>query len=255
MILTIAPIMLAASGAAAPGNPLPEQRDIPDGFSAVVCDNQAKATKMLTYYQVKPAPKNFGTDTKAFFAGLKATGCKQKSSLRNESGDIAIDQVVKRVTLRFKRGPNRFIQFVGRWPDGRVVHGIVDEDWNNRMPRTPLAKWMDQRSEDGWLDTRLSEHGGFSGHFYRCKTAKQARGAVRLIKKREAIDDSAFDRNVTSIAKNAGCRRAADKYFVTAKFENADFDCGHECYVDITALEAIDQSGQRVGLIFDASPF
>jgi len=236
----------------APTTPLPEQRDIPDEFSAVICENEAKTAQMLTFYTVKPAPKNFGTDTQTFFKGLKATGCKQKSNLPNATGDIAIDHVVRRITLQFKDGPNRFIQFTGRWSDGGIVNGIVDEDWNNRMPRTELAKWMESVGKDGSLDARQDISAGFTKHFYRCNSAAEARQAVKAIK-RKKVGEADVNRKVADAARQAGCRQARDRYFVVAKFENTIIDCGHECYVDLTALEAIDSAGLRAGLIFDAS--
>jgi hypothetical protein len=230
--------------------PLPEKLDIPDNHSWVYCPNQAAAKTMLDqYYRVQPAPNNHGLDIQHYFRGLEATGCEQ--SPESFSGAIAIKQVLQRRKLDQADEDDRYIRFQGQDKDGNIVAGIVDEDSNNQMPRTPLAEWLSTRATNGMLDARGDNSGGRL--FYRCDSVDAAKATVSAASKSTKGDVTKFEGKVAKLAAQNGCRPAMDKYIVTATHNVASFDCGFECYVELTALSATDRSGVSIGLIFDAS--
>jgi hypothetical protein len=230
--------------------PLPDHVDIPDEYSTIICPNQQSAKTMLEqYHSVKPAPNNYTIDITLFFEGLKATGCQQNGATRK--GLITVKTVQQRKRLAMGDGERRFIRYGGVDATGKPVVGIVDEDGNNSFARTPLAQWLSERATDGWLDARTDR--GQSWIFYRCDTPAKANAAVAATKGMENAKSAAFDKKLTQAAEQQGCRRATDRYQVTAILSTAGNNCGDECYVDLTALAATDRSGLSVGLIFDGS--
>ncbi len=250
-IIPVILMQIASTGAA--DTALPDRTDIPSGFSSVVCEDKITARRMFDdYYKMRPAPKNFGKNTDLFFEGLKTTGCRQKSQIKDRRGkNIQIEKVHQRKFFETRTKTVRYILYSGRWDDGKSVYGIVDEGWNNRFPRTDLAEWLSQRAVDGWLKVNHSHE--YQPIFYRCNSVPQARTAVKMLKSENSRSNQDFEAQIGEAAKEHGCRKAMESYFVTARHERVDRDCGHECWYEINALEAIDRSGQKVGLIYDGA--
>lgn len=227
---------------------LPEHIDIPNEHSTVICPTQAAAQIMLDqYYRVKPAPDNHTIDIEHFFAGLRATGCAQDAE---RNGVVTILAAKSRVTVELANGTERMLRYEGRDEAGKVLAGIVSEDGNNSFPRTELAQWLSVRSSDGWLDARGEQS---TSIFYRCSTPDKARAVVSSLKGMEQAKEDVFSKKLATSATQQGCRPATDRYLVTALLDSAGNECGFECYVDLTALAALDRSGMQVGLIFDGS--
>jgi hypothetical protein len=238
-------LMLASNTAS---HPLPDHVDIPDAFSTVICPDQKAAQMMLDrYYSVKAAPNNHIHDTDLFFAGLKATGCSQDSPARK--GTITIKSVHQRKLLKLADGNERVVRYSGVNSANAPVSGIVNEDGNNAFGRTELAGWKSERTSDGWLDARATEN----SIFFRCATPQQATAVVKAMQGQEKSALKAFMAKLEKQAAAQKCRPASDRYFVTSILALAGNACGFECYIDLTALGAVDRSGQTVGLIFDAS--
>jgi hypothetical protein len=246
LISSVLAMMLLAKPAALP---LPDHVDIPDGHSTVICPSLESAKMMLTsYYNVKPSPNNHGLDITLFFQGLAKTGCTQDSPSRN--GIVIIQMVVYRTSLQMANVAERYIVYRGvNTSDRSPLIGIVSEDSNNGYARTALAEWKSARTQDGWLDARDS----VDFIFYRCADAKPANAVVTAMKAKEKAPAKVFSSKLHQLAAEQKCQQASDRYFVTAILGEASNDCGDECVVSLTALEAIDRSGEKVGLIFDAS--
>ncbi|WP_147291688.1 hypothetical protein [Sphingorhabdus pulchriflava] len=228
--------------------PLPEHIDIPNEHSTVICPTQAAAQIMLDqYYRVKPAPDNHTIDIEHFFAGLRATGCSQDAERK---GVVTILSAKSRATVELAGGSERMLRYEGRDEAGKVLAGIVSEDGNNSFPRTDLAQWLSVRSSDGWLDARGEQPGSV---FYRCSTPDKAKAVVSSLKGMEQAKENLFSKKLAASAAQQGCRQATDRYLVTGLLDSAGNECGFECYIDLTALSALDRSGMQVGLIFDGS--
>ncbi len=243
-------LMAAMLAAGATPEPLPDHIDIPDEFSTVICPDQQSAKTMLDqYHSVKPAPNNHMLDIPLFFAGLNATGCAQNGPARK--GVVTIKSVQQRKKLDLAGDDGRYIRYSGTDAAGNAVIGIVHEDANNGYPRTPLAEWLSERAVNGWLDASFDGASNFI--FYRCDTPAKANAAVTATKGLENAKLAVFEQKLAKAAAQQGCRRANDRYQVTALLSTSGNDCGHECYVDLTAIAATDRSGLTVGLIFDAS--
>lgn len=243
-------IMLPLLANAAAVLPLPDHVDIPDGFATTICPTEAAARTMLAdYFRVKPAPNNHNTDTDRYFAGLKATGCSQ-DSLRD--GTVTIRSVVARAEFTLARGKETYIVYRGVMGSaGKPVFGIVDEGGNNGFPRTELAGWKELHTRDGWLDSRSMDKE--SGILYLCPTPQSALAVVTAMKGLTKVQWQPYLAKVKQLGAAKGCRPARDRYFVAALLDNTYNDCGNECGIDLTAIEAIDRSGLKVGLVFDAS--
>lgn len=227
---------------------LPEHVDIPAEHSTVICPNQGAAQTMIDgYYRVKPAPENHTIDIEHFFEGLRATGCTQDGE---RSGAITIKSVKSRFTVELADGHERLLRYDGVDAVGRPIAGIVSEDSNNAFPRTDFAKWVSVRTSDGWLDARGAEAPTI---FYRCPGPDRAKIAVAAVKGMEKANEAAFLKKLQASAAQQGCKRATDRYLITALLDTAGNECGFECYVDLAALEALDRSGMKVGLIFDGT--
>ena len=233
---------------AATPEPLPEHVDIPNEHSTVICPNQAAAQTMLNqYYRVQPAPNNHTIDIEHFFAGLRATGCSQDAERK---GVVTILSAKSRATVELAGGTERILRYEGRDEAGKAIAGIVSEDGNNSFPRTDLARWLSDRTSNGWLDARDAQT---VTTFYRCKTPEAAKSVVSGMKGMEQAKETEFSKKLARSAAQQGCRQATDRYQVTALLETAGNECGFECYIDLTALAAVDRSGLQVGLIFDGS--
>ena len=228
--------------------PLPEHIDIPNEHSTVICPTQASAQMMLDqYYRVKPSPNNHTIDIDHFFVVLRTTGCSQDAE---RNGVITILSAKSRATVELAGGTERMLRYEGRDEAGKVIAGIVSEDGNNSFPRTDLARWLSVRTSDGWLDARGEQSGSV---FYRCSTPDKAKAVVSSLKGMEQAKETVFSKKLAASAAQQGCRQATDRYLVTALLDNAGNECGFECYIDLTALSALDRSGMQVGLIFDGS--
>ncbi len=241
-------LALLANGAAT--LPLPDRLDVPESYSTVLCPSEAAARTMVAeYHRVKPAPLNHTLDTDRFFAGLRATGCTQDSP---RSGSIVITAAVQRFEVPVATGKETYLLYRGTMgPERKPVIGIVDEGGANRAPRTELAEWKDVRTTDGWLDVQV--HDPANTTFYRCDSAVKASAVVKAMQGMSTAASTAFQRKLKQQLSLNGCRPARESYFVTALRERAGNECGDECFVDLTALEAIDRSGLTVGLVFDGS--
>ncbi len=241
-------LTLLANGTAA--LPLPDRLDIPDSYSTVLCPTEAAAQRMLAeFHRVKPAPNNYTLDTDRFFQGLRETGCKQDSP---RTGSITIRTAVARRDIAVAEGTETYLLYRGTMgAAAKPVIGIVDEGGANGASRTPLAEWKEARTKDGWLDARGTDPE--QGIFYRCDTPAQANAVVAAMRGQTRLPWERFKTNLKQRAAAQGCRPARQSYFVTALRERVVNDCGAECSIELTALEAIDRSGLTVGLVFDAS--
>ena len=239
---------LLASGAAA--LPLPDHVDIPDGFATTICPTEAAARTMLAdYYRVKPAPNNHITDTDRYFAGLKATGCSQDVP---RTGTIIIRTVLVRTEFTLARGKETYIVYRGLMGSAATpVVGIVDEGGNNGFARTELASWKDSHTIDGWLDARGIDAEAVI--FYRCESPELARSVVTAMKVMTKAQWQPYRNRLKQVAAAKGCRPARDRYYVAALLDQTYNDCGEECGIDLTAIEATERSGLKVGLVYDAS--
>jgi hypothetical protein len=230
---------------------LPDHVGIPEGHSTVICPSVESAkTMLLQHHRVKPAPNNHGINTDEFFAGIKATGCSQDSPSRK--GEVIVQSVVARITLTMADGDERYIVYRGvNKFDGSPLIGIVNEDSNNSFARTDVARFMVGHASDGWLDARDNANG--NRIIYRCDSPSQAKTVVEKLSGMETSASKKFTADLKKHTAAQKCKPASDRYFVTQILTQAGNSCGDECYVDLNALEAIDRSGIRVGLVFDAS--
>ena len=221
--------------------PLPEHRDVPEDYSAVICPNQASAATMLRDFHQESSYGNL--DTPKFMEGLSATGCEQRG------GPLEIDNVIDRRTIgNGQDGP--FIAFKAHRPDGTAVFGTVDEGGNNRHPRTPLERWTQLHAPDGML-----EAGANGLATYRCPTASSAQAVVSAVPKGSESGEpdpkqaSAFK----AALKSQKCAPAAGKFRVTEVHGSIFISLDIESGEDWTALSVTDASGATVGLVYDAS--
>ena len=230
---------------------LPDQLNIPDGHSTVICPTLETAKTMVTrHYRVKPAPNNNVIDTDQFFAGIKATGCSQDSPSRK--GEVIIQSVVSRTKLSLADGEERVIVYQGiNKVDDSPSIGIVDEDSNNGYARTKLAEWMIGRTSDGWLDARNNDGGTMI--FYCCGMPAQAKAVVEKLSGMKNSPPKNFTASLQKQATAQQCRPASDRYYVT-QILGARRKClrrGMLCRPD--GVGGNRPVGMRVGLIFDAS--
>jgi hypothetical protein len=230
--------------------PLPDRVDIRDGYSTVICPNEAAGRVMLQdYYRVKPAPNNHITDTDKYFAGLRATGCSQDTP---RTGTITIQAVLARVELTLAPGKENYILYRGVMGSAaKPVIGIVDEDGNNGFARTELAQWTQTHTTDGWLDARGNDPE--VGIFYRCETPELAVAVIGAMKGTTKASVPTYRARLKQQIAARSCRPARDRYFVTVLRDHTTNDCGDECTIQLTAIEAIDRSGLKVGVVYDAS--
>jgi hypothetical protein len=249
--MTIYAAILASLMAGTPVQPLPDHLVIPEGQSTVICPSTDAAQTMLAqYHKVKPAPNNYTIDTDLFFAGLSGTGCSQDNPDR--TGDVLMQTVINRTQIVTAGGPERYLVYRGvNQRDGKPLIGIVSEDGNNSYARTELAQFMIGRSADGWLDARSNDPETLI--FYRCDTPAQASAVLGAVAGMENAPTKSFRSKLKKELSVQKCRPAQDRYFVTALRGEAGNNCGDECFIALTALEAVDRSGMGVSLIYDAS--
>ena len=246
-------VLLAADPGGAVQNFMPEHRDISENYSTVVCPNEAAGHQLLNdFYRAKPRPRGNGRDLKLFFAGLEKTGCIQNGP--KKEGGATIKKVVQRKTLKYRTWSETFILFQGVNAAGTEFAGILNESGNNGFPRTELMRWLGQWGDDGYIDARNALKNTTFIRTYRCPSSNSARQVVKVMQ-RAPKTGKGQQRALANSVKNQNCMPARDAYYITKKFENAEFDCGHECYDAWTALEGIDRSGITVGLVFNASHF
>ena len=221
--------------------PLPEHRDVPEDYSAVICPDEAAAATMLRVYHQESSYGNL--ETPKFMEGLTATGCEQ------HGGPLEIDSVIDRRTIGTGQdGP--FIAFKAHRPDGTVIFGTVDEGGNNRHPRTPLERWTQLHAPDGFIEAGVD---GLAT--YRCSSPNAAQAVISAIPKGSDTGD-ADPRQATAFKaalKAQGCAPASGKFRVTEVHSSAFISLGLESGEDWTALTATDASGATVGLVYDAS--
>lgn len=234
MSFAIATLLLLQS--TPPMIPLPAKTDVPDDLGGVVlCADDATSQRMYREYMIDGNGTTL-IDFDAFFAGIKATGCVQSS------GPITIT----RVDQRKKLNDGSYIRFVGVRPDGSPVYGIINEDANNRHPRTDLERWLYPRAQNGVLTIAAADKIG-----YVCATPAIARKVVTAVpengpsKKQQAAFKKALAAN--------RCATANGKYSVKAVFESRWIDLGFEAGEEWTALTATNTNGKEIGLIYDAA--
>lgn len=230
--------------------PMPQKIDVPSDLSTVLCPNEAAARRMLDeFYNVKPAPNNYNTNSDAFFEGLRVTGCRQDSPHSNVA--ITIRAVLARKTVKLARENETYMLYRGVNAKGLAVVGIVNEGANNVHPRTDYERWLSEWAPGGRIEVRTDQG---SDPVYLCPSLTTARLTVRAIplKGNDRTKSTAF----SNARKANGCRRAvAGIYRVTARYEHRAIACGYECYDEWNALAATDPRGRAVALIFDGSHF
>jgi hypothetical protein len=233
MSFSIAALLLLQS---APAIPLPAKTDIPeDKGGVVICATDAAAQRMYRDYMVDRSDSTM-IDLDMFFAGIKATGCVQTS------GPITITRVDQRKKLK----DGSYIRFAGLRPDKSPVYGIVNEDDNNRHPRSDLERWLDPRSENGSLTLAAADRRGCV-----CATPAIARKVVLAIPEKvsKARQLAAFKK---AIAANR-CATANGTYRITAVHESRWIELGFEAGEDWTALTATNAKGGVIGLVYDGA--
>lgn len=227
--------------AAAHAEPLPRQRDIPEDLSTVICPDPASANRLLEdYYRVDDAGI---FDTSHFFDGLEEMGCRQGS------GPLAMEEVLSRKSLREGKAGS-YVAYRGRRADGSAVFGIVDEVVNDMHPRTAFGQWMALHAPSG----RLVNHPG-GGKLYLCRSPDAARQAVRAIppvREQGAANPHQNRARDPAFAAN-GCVLARGEFRITAVGTSAFISTGPEVGEDWTALDAIDDQGRAIGLVYDAA--
>lgn len=238
-------IALLLSAVSAPllaqGLSLPERRDIPEDYSAVICPNEAAASRMLRDFHAESQYRSL--DTPKFMEGLKATGCEQ------HGGPLEIDAVLDRRPIGDGRdGP--FIAFKAHRPDGTIVFGTVDEAGNNRHPRTELERWAQLHAPEGVLQAGANDL-----PTYRCASPKAAQAVVAAIPQpgRPGVANPKLSAAFKTAIKAQGCSLAMGKFRVTEIHDSAFISLGFEEGEEWTALTATDASGATVGLVYDAS--
>ncbi len=229
---------------AAPGTPaipLPAKTDVPADMGGVVlCADDPTARRMYeTYFVDKPGSTLINLD--AFFAGLKATGCTQTS------GPLTIS----RVDQRKKLADGSYIRFAGLTPDGKPVYGILNEDANNRFPRTDLERWLENRMQNGIIN--MAE---YDRTVYRCPSVQSARAVVTAIPEGEKVSSNRQVKALKNTLKKQKCGKISiGKFTVKAVHESRWIIYGEEDAQEFTALTVIDENGKTVGLVFDGAMY
>ncbi|MBC7985593.1 MAG: hypothetical protein H7X93_02840 [Sphingomonadaceae bacterium] len=241
-------------GQAAAGElPLPEATDIPEDYSTVICPDAEAARRMLTDYYRTPPNGGLMIDIPLFFDGLEATRCVQGGPLK--VGTITIEQVLSRVELQFgDGGTSTYILFRGHNGNRAALTGIVDETANNAHPRTPFERWVRDQTSDGYLPPNHSWD-NVGDRLFRCPSVGAARRAIAAIAgagESQAARDTAF---AAALDEQTCVRWTNGRYRVTAVYEEVFINCGHECESVWVALDAEDETGASVGLLYDSSNF
>lgn len=239
--LTAACLTLSALQAtSAQAEPLPRQQDIPQELSTVICPDAAATRRLIEDYYRVNAEGIF--DTYYFFDGLKETGCQQ------DRGPLTIEEVLSRKVLSDGKAGS-YMAYRARRPDGDTVFGIVDEVLNDTHPRTAFGQWMELHAPSG----KLVNHPG-GGKLYLCRSPDAARQVIRAIppvREPGTANPHPYRARDHAFAAN-GCVLAQGEYQITAVGDSVFIDIGPEAGEEWTALEATDDKGRKVGLVFDA---
>ncbi len=243
-------LALAAPGAASasqpqsqpPSLPLPTRTDVPEDRGGVVlCPDRASAETMFSTYIADGKAGSTMINLDLFFAGLQATGCTQGG------GPLT----VSRVEDRKKLAEGGFIRFIGVRPDGSMVIAIMNEDANNRHPRTALERWLEPRSDDGTLTIDAA-----SARAYRCPSVAAARAVVTAITATDGAAGSGQARQSQALKaalRRQRCTMASGTFTITDVHEVRMIELGFEAVEEWTALSATDAAGRSIGLVYDGS--
>lgn len=245
-LLALAPPAVAQDDAL----PLPEKTDIPAEFSITLCPDESAAREMLDlYHVVLPPPRNHILDTTSFFDGLAATGCVQNEG--RPAGVITIEQVLARRDFELATMLETHIAFRGRGEDGTPVIALVDESWNNRLPRTPLERFLRDFTDEGVLADMESDP--LRPLIYVCATPAKAQAVIAQMADPDTASDTAQEAAFRMAIRVNACQPGYGSYRITEWHGERAVSCGVECWSNWTALTATDEQGQIVGLLFDAS--
>jgi hypothetical protein len=241
------PFVLSAlllAGVTAQPLPLPQQRDIPDNFSTKLCPDRAAAERLLSDFYASNDPANNLIDIPLFMRGLAETGCEQLS------GPIEIQEVIARRTLDLGWSVETHIAYRGVRPDGSVVWGVVDETWNDRLPRTPLEAFVQQLTDGGWLPS-AAEWAADATQILVCPGPAEARAVIAAMPDPLNSSESSQRRGFERARRANRCAPAPanGRYRVTAVFETNSVGCGYECGTSWTAVAAETPAGLSVGLL------
>jgi hypothetical protein len=237
--LTVTP-----QAAMAQQHPLPRRADISEGFSTVICPDEAAARRMFDEFHV---PGEQWLDTSAFMRGLRQTGCDQKS------GPVRIAAVLQRKTMVPGQTESNYILYRGERPDGSVLFGIVHEFGNDTFPRTPEERWLRLHARNGMVVAGTNRR-----KTYVCATPEQARRVVAAI---PAIRDSERGKAATrlmaardkALQQESGCRPVnGTVYRVVRVHAKAFISLGPDAGEEWTALTVTDSVGRTVGLLYDS---
>jgi hypothetical protein len=249
-IAIAAPRAAAQPGPAVRGLALPERTDIAAGFSTKICPDRAAAERLLADFYAPNRPPINLIDIPLFMRGLGETGCEQRS------GPVVILEVLARRTLDLGSSSETHIAYRGRRPDGSEVWGVVDESWNNRIPRSPLEAFVQSYTNEGWLPVRGDSPAG-AARLLACPSAAAARAVVAAIPEPRAGSERrsrrAFDRAIR--AHRCTPTRPGSSFRVTTVHRSNWIDCGRECTTNWTPLTARTRQGLEVGLLHGTEDF
>lgn len=223
--------------------PLPQKRDIPANFSTIICPSRTAAERFLKEFYAVPDPPFNMIDIPLLFRGLAVTGCEQRS------GPVEISEVLGRRTLDLGYSENTYVAYRGTRPGGLEVFGLVDETWNDRLPRSPLEAFHQAWTEEGWLSAGRSEYGAEKLVLV-CAGPQQARDTIRSLADQARASDKAQNTAFRRAARRHGCRSSPDRFRVSEVHESSWIGCGEECAVEWTSLTGNDEAGRQVGLLF-----
>lgn len=233
---------LLAGPALAQTEPLPKKTDIPSDFSTIICPNEGAARTMLNDYHVRG-----GTwlDTTQFFAGLRTTGCEQRS------GPLQIVHVMERKTVVPEVG-GAYIFYRAVRPSGETVFGIVHERGNDIHPRTPFERWTRNYAPDLRIIAKPQDK-----RTYVCATPAAAIKVVAAIPDfdRKGVNRTQQVRARDAAIKASGCAWATGTFTVIAVHKSIFISLGYEAGQSWTALTVKNGSGKTVGLLHDVADF
>jgi hypothetical protein len=224
--------------------PLPLRRDIPSNFSTVICPDEAQARTFIETALVA-LPNGTDISTETFMRGLEATGCRQ------DGGPLQIEAVlVRKFAYPGPRGA--YILYRAARPSGERVFGIVHEEGNNKVPRTPFEAWLELHTQDGVLTA------GQNGRpTYLCPSPAAAQMVIRTLRtaKAKIRSQSRLQQALGRATAANNCRVTRDIFQVTKVHASAVLTPGTdpESLQDWTALSVTNAQGQTRGLVFDAS--
>ncbi|MBN8940812.1 MAG: hypothetical protein J0H01_15030 [Rhizobiales bacterium] len=219
---------------------LPEQPEIAEDYATYLCPTEAAAATMLVDY----------LQHNRMQAGYQATGCRARTE---NSGPIRIVEVLRRQDMIQFGTPVTYMLYRGTMQDGQRVTGLVNEQGNNRHPRTPFTRWLASNAPGGTLTIAARDR---RGHI--CPSPDAAMKVVAAIAeaKRRSAPVARQKTAFTNALRANGCSAAASgAYRVTALHQSEMIDLGFEADEDWTALSVTDPRGRSAGLVYDASVF